>query len=50
MRSKPHQFESLIIRLPVDQDKVGFDVTVTKSGPVAAQRMIGTGLSGVPDQ
>ena len=39
MRSGPFE-EQLVFRFPVDQDPIGFDVTITSVDPIADERMV----------
>jgi len=40
MRSEAYKFEALCVRLPIDQNEIGFDVTIAKISPLAGKRVI----------
>jgi hypothetical protein len=40
MRAQPDEIEAFIIRLAIDQDQVGSDVTVAVIVSLAAERMV----------
>ena len=40
MRTETHEFETVIIRLAIDENEIGFDMAVTVIAPFSGQRMI----------